>query len=78
MKCQNCGGPSTSTFCSPTCEDLGIAALYEAVVRTNTSDMKVQILCTQTMRDNKQLCHRCTQRLKKLITGKCNWCYERV
>lgn len=75
MKCQNCGGPSVDTFCSPTCEDLGVAALYGFVVRISTSDMKVRILCTRTV---KQFCHRCTQRLKKLITGKCNGYYERA
>jgi len=78
MKCQNCGGLSTDTFCSPTCEDLSVAALCNTYTRIDTCNMKLQVYCTRLMKSNNQLCHRCSQRLKKLIVGKCNGIYERV
>ena len=78
MKCQNCGGPSADTFCCIDCEERGVVALYHTYAFSDASNMKLQIRCTTLMANNKQLCNRCSQRLKRLITGRCNGVYERA
>jgi len=68
-------------FCSDECNDRAAADFHGGtIVPPHISYLQgpTTIWCSDLMHDRSILCHHCTQRLNRIITGKCNKKFIRV
>lgn len=80
MKCQNCGQIYRESeyghYCNVDCYIEGMTILHDGAVGSRRRNNIM--ICSPIMVKHKVICKFCTQRLKKIITGKCNTIFEKV